>query len=104
MPTLRVELTADDRVYLYAARLAAGFRLFEPGGYDPAEEDAAEAAEGYVLTGRERKTILDKRRKPVGACSFGTCCRMPRPGGGTCQKHYEQARERRARLRAQHAG
>jgi hypothetical protein len=96
MPTLRVELTADDRVYLYAARLAAG--------YDPAEEDAAEAAEGYGLTGRERKTILDKRRKPVGACSFGTCCRMPRPGGGTCQKHYEQARERRARLRAQHAG
>lgn len=44
----------------------------------------------------KRDTILRKKRKPPGACSFAWCSRPPTPGMGTCAI----CRERRKRYEA----
>jgi hypothetical protein len=113
MTTLRVELTCDERIDLYAAWLAAGFRLFEPGGYDPAETwgdgdvvpspvlpptgacsrpyCGRKADPGYRMCPRclATETTARRARKPAGACANAYCKNPPAPGKSTCDRCRE---------------
>jgi hypothetical protein len=78
------------RLRVYEAIVAAGLRIFEPGVYDPAAEDAAERTPKAPRKGRVWKAKKYARRpKPPGACAFGSCTRTPPPGQARCERCRE---------------
>jgi hypothetical protein len=82
------------RIRVYEAIVAAGLRIFEPGVYDPAAEDAAEAERPPKDPHRRqgwRAKKCPRRPKPPGACAFGTCTRTPPPGQARCERCREYA-------------
>ena len=89
------------RVECYAATLESGRRLFEPGKYDPDEEDSEEAAEEQRRD-TERAALAARARrlkgycrspKPPGACRNAHCRRIAREPGKMCEVCLERRRE-----------